>query len=168
MPNVTVYLIGALVVAVLVAGAGYKGYSLGQDNIRAEYAARDLANANEQAAKTKEIEERYRAKEQASAQALAQVSTDYERKLTDAQGKTRIALDAIRSGALRLRDPYADNQAGRGCVPDATASAPGRNDPAPSELSGKLAEYLVSEATRADAYTTQLGACQAALRADRQ
>lgn len=168
MPNVTLYLTGALVVAVLVVGAGYKGYQLGGDHVRSEYAASDIANANEQAAKTKEIEDRYRAKEQAAAQALAQVSADYQRKLADAQGKTRIALDAIRSGSLRLHDPYADQQACGGKLPDAAAAPAGRNGSSAGELSGKTAEFLVSLSGEADRNTVQLAACQAALLKDRQ
>lgn len=168
MPNVTVYLIGALVVAVLVSGAGYKGYQLGGDHVRSEYAARDLANANEQAAKTKEIEERYRAKEQASAQAIAQVSGDYERKLTDAQGKTRIALDAIRSGSVRLRDPGADQQASRGCPAETPASTGRRDGDTQGRLSGAASEFLLGLAADADRNTLQLAACQAVVAADRQ
>ena len=98
MPNVTLYLLAAIAGLVALAGVGYKGYSLGADHVRAEYSARDLAAANEAAAFTKATEEKYRAKEQASAQALAQVANDYEGKLNAANTAKDTALNAIRSG----------------------------------------------------------------------
>lgn len=56
--GITIYLIAAIAVAVMVAGAGYKGYGLGQDNMRAEYAAavekaRTEAEAKRQAEEVK-------------------------------------------------------------------------------------------------------------------
>ena len=63
MPNV--YFIAAFVVMVALAGTGWKAYGLGADHVRAEYAARDIAQANEAAAQTKRIQDDYRAKEQA-------------------------------------------------------------------------------------------------------
>lgn len=154
---------------VAIAGASYKAYHLGANNVRAEYAARDLQAAAEAQAAYKAVAEKYRAKEQADAQALAQVANDYERRLKDAKSKTSIALDAIRSGSLKLRDPgTASNQAGRDCPAQTTASAVVGDGSTGAELSRDASAFLYSEAARADAYTEQLGACQAALEADRR
>ena len=162
------YLIAAIIGLVALGAAGFQGYRLWADHVRAERAADDLANANEQAAKTKEIEERYRAKEQASATALAAIANDYEGKLTDAQRKTTMALDAIRSGAVRLRDPYAKTEACGSSAAEAVSSPGGRNGEKGSELSAEFGAFLYSEAARADAYTEQLAACQAVIAADRK
>lgn len=156
----------AFVASVSIAGWG--GFRLGADHVRAERAATDLANANEQTAKTREIEERYRAKEQASAQALQAVANDYEGRLTDAQRKTTIALDAIRSGAVRLRDPYAKPEACGSATAEAGPSPGGRNGSSAGELSGATSEFLVSEAARADAIVLQLTACQQIVASDRR
>ena len=162
------YILAAIAGLVALGAAGYEGFRLGADHVRAERAATDLANANEQAAKTREIEERYRAKEQASAQALQAVANDYEGKLTDAQRKTTIALDAIRSGAIRLRDPYAKPEACGSVAAEAGPSTSGRNGEKGGELSAEFGAFLYSEAARADAYTEQLTACQKIIEADRK
>ena len=162
------YFIAAIAGLVALGAAGFQGYRLGSDHVRAERAADDLANANEQAAKTKEIEERYRAKEQASAQALAAIANDYEGKLTDAQRKTTMALDAIRSGAVRLRDPYGKPEACGSSAAEAVSSPGGRNGDTAGQLSGATSEFLVSLAAEADRNTVQLAACQAVIAADRR
>ncbi len=168
MPSITTMAVAALAFMVVLGASCYKAYNLGANNVRAEYAARDLQQANEAAAATKAVEEKYRAKEQASAQALAQVSTDYERKLTDAQSKTTLALNAIRSGSVRLRDPYAKPEACSGGLPEAAASSSGPNGPTAGGLSRETSEFLVQLAAEADRNTRQLAATQAALVADRQ
>lgn len=169
MPNVTLYAILGLVAVLALAGAGAKGYSLGKDNVRAEYAARDLQAAADAQAAYKAIAEKYRAKEQADAQALATVANDYERRLKDARGKTTVAMDALRSGALRLRDPGAvGQQAGGNCAPETPPSTGKRDGEKGAGLSDQASEFLLTEAARADAYTEQLAACQAVIEADRK
>lgn len=166
MPNVTLWLVAAVAGLVALGAAGYKGYRIGGDSVRAEYAQRDIAAANEAAAQTKRLQDEYRAKEQASAVALAAVSKDYQGRLTDAQAKTRIALNAIRSGSVRLRDPGA--QACSGGTAEAAASAERRNGAQAGDLSGTAASFLLDLAAEADRNTLQLGACQAVVAADRK
>ena len=166
--NVTFYAIAALVVLLAIGGAGVKGYNLGQDHTRAEYAARDLKQANENAAETKRVQDEYRAKEQAAAVALAAVSTDYQRRLKDAEGKKTAALAAVRAGTLVLRDPGTVREACPSGTTETAASTSGRNGETSGGLSAEASGFLLSEAARADAYTEQLGACQAALEADRR
>lgn len=166
--NVTTLAIAALVVAAMVAGAGYKGYELGEDHVRAEYAARDIQQANENSAFAQKIQEGRRAKEQAWASALSTVSTDYQKRLTDAEGKTTIALNAIRGGGLRLRDPFAKSEACGSSGGQTASTASGRDGAKAGELSGPTSEFLVSLAAEADRNTLQLTACQKALISDRK
>ena len=163
--NVTTILIAVVAGLVALGAAGAKGYSLGADHVKAEYAARDLKAQAEAAALTKATEEKYRAQEQAHSQAVAQIANDYEGRLTDAQRKTTIALDAIRAGGLRLRDPGA--QACRDPAASVAASTSGRNGAESGRLSGAASEFLLSEAARADAVVLQLTACQGVVTADR-
>ena len=165
MPNVQIYLVAAIAGLVALGAAGYKGYQLGGDHVRAEYAARDLKAQAEAAALTKDTEEKYRAQEQAHSQAVAQIANDYEGRLTDAQRKTTIALDAIRAGGLRLRDPGA--QACGDPAPGTATATAGRNGAESGRLSGAASEFLLSEAARADAVVLQLTACQGVVTADR-
>lgn len=162
------YILAAIAGLLGLAVGGYTGYGLGEDHVRAERAATDLANANKQAQKTREIEERYRAKEQASAEALQAVAHDYEGRLTDAQRKTTMALDAIRSGSVRLRDPYAKPEACGSVSAEAGPGTSGRNGEKGGELSAEFGAFLYSEAARADAYTEQLTACQQVVISDRK
>lgn len=167
MPNVYLYLVAGIAFLVAVGAAGAKGYFLGADHVRSEYAARDIAAANEAAAQTKRLQDEYRAKEQASAVALAAVSKDYQGRLTDAQAKTRIAMDAIRAGGLRFRDPGAE--ARRDCPAEAAASAAGRDGAESGRLlSQDAAVFLTDLAAEADRNTIQLVACQAVVAADRR
>ena len=168
MPNVQLYLVAAILGLVAMGAAGWKGYSLGSDHVRAEYAARDIAQANEAAAALKATQEKYRAIEQEQAASLAKVSGDYQKRLTDAQAKTALALNAIRSGAVRLRDPYAKPET-CGSAAAETGTGTGRRDGSKAgELSEEFGALLYSEAARADEYTEQLTACQSVVAADRR
>lgn len=161
------YLVAAIVGLVALGAAGFQGFRLGSDHVRAEYAARDLAAVTEAAALTQATQEKYRAQEQAHSQAVAQIATDYQGRLTDAQAKTALALNAIRSGSVRLRDPGA--QACSDPAPG-VAAAPSRSDGASDGgfLSQDAAIFLTGLAADADRNTLQLAACQQVVISDRK
>ena len=166
--NVTTLAIAALVVMVAIGAAGVKGYSLGSDHERAATLAQALQDANANAAFTKKLQEQYRAKEQEWSVALSAVSKDYQGRLGRVETAKNIALDSLRRGALVLRDPGAKPETcGSGSTQVATPAA-GRDGKETGGLSAEASGFLLSEAARADAYTEQLGACQAALDADRR
>jgi prophage endopeptidase len=160
------YLVAAIVGLVALGAAGYKGYGLGADHVRAEYADRYLAAVTEAAALTQATQEKYRAQEQAHSQAVAQIATDYQGRLTDAQAKTALALNSIRSGSVRLRDPGA--KACSDPAPGTAATASRSDGDSASGLSDQLATFLVSEAARADQVVLQLSACQQVVISDRK
>jgi len=154
-------LIQAAVVVFIAAGAWFHGYNKGADVTRAEYATRDLQAANEAAAAYKGLEERYRAKEQAQAQHFAAVSKDYQRRL-DAN-----ATALVTAGAVRLFDPGTHSQT----CGDSAAKTPADSvaaNPRGTELSAKLADFLRSEASRADKVVLKLNLCIDTLEAERQ
>ena len=166
--NVTTLAIAALVVMVAIGAAGVKGYNLGSDHGRAATLAQAIQDANANAAFTKKLQEQYRAKEREWSVALSAISKDYQGRLGRVETAKNIALDSLRRGALVLRDPGAKPEAcGSGSTQVATPAA-GRDGEAPRGLSAEASGFLLSEAARADAYTEQLGACQAALEADRR
>lgn len=168
MPNPWILL--AFVLALIAAGLGgeYDGNARGVNSERVAWQAKankELTDAN---AKILQLENDARAKEQAHAAALDNIATNYEQELQHAENTRKADVAAARSGALRLRDPGATAQQTCGSATGQTAtSASGRDGQAGSELSPELAEFLVSEADRADAITKQLGACQAVIVADR-
>ena len=166
--NVTTLAIAALVVMVAIGAAGVKGYNLGSDHERAATLAQSLQDANANAAFTKKLQEQYRAKEQEWSVALSAVSKDYQGRLGRVETAKNIALDSLRRGALVLRDPGAKPEACGSGTAQVAATAAGRDGKETGGLSAEASGFLLSEAARADAYTEQLGACQAALEADRR
>jgi prophage endopeptidase len=168
MPNPWILL--AFVLALIAAGLGgeYDGNKRGINSERVAWQAKDnkeLADAN---TKILQLENDARAKEQAHADALASIATNYEQELQNAENTRKADVTAARSGALRLRDPGSHTEQACGGSPGQTATASGgRDGQAGGELSPELAEFLVSEADRADTIVLQLGACQAVIVADR-
>lgn len=168
MPNP--WLLLGFVVALIAAALGgeYDGNKRGVNSERVAWQAKDnkeLAAAN---AKILQLETDARAKEQAHAEQLAAIATNYEQELQNAENTRKADVAAARSGALRLRDPGARTEQACGSGTGQTSAAPGgRDGQAGGELSPELAEFLVSEADRADAIVKQLGACQAVIVSDR-
>ena len=163
IPNV--YAIGgaALVVLVVAAGSGYKGYSLGKDHVRAEYAQRDLDSATAYAAKEREITDAYRKKEAEWSASSAQASKKYQREI-DANATTYLTLLATRPV---LRDPGASCRASGDstAVTTANAEAP---DTGEWVLSPRLSDFLWSQAARADTTRAKLNSCIDLLESERQ
>jgi hypothetical protein len=139
----------------------------GAASVKAAYEARDAESARASAAKILALEEANRKTENEHAEMLAAIGEAHEkdRAAQDAR-RVRDVADA-RSGALKLRDPGAKPAACPGAVSGAATSPGGSDGPAAGELSHELAEFLVSEADRADAIVADLASCQAVVRADR-
>jgi hypothetical protein len=98
---------------------------------------------------------------------VTRISTEYERKLSDAQNQHDLDLRSLRSGALRLRDTGATC----GGQPAEGAAGPSSSVPAGAtgaELSVPASEFLLGEADRADTTVQQLNACAAVVRSDRE
>ena len=164
--------IGGLSVGVALVG----GYAVGtvhtENRWKAIVAANDKDHADERAnaalalsdeqAKNRQLEGQHRdqlaAVDQSHLKAMQANETISNRTITD-----------LRAGTVRLRAQlaaatYVSTAAAPGTSTgqrdDATATAPGLHDPD--------AEFLLREATRADALSDQLRACQAVVQADRQ
>ena len=168
MPNLWILPAFALALIGAVLGGEYDGHARGVNSERVAWQAKannELASAN---AKILQLENDARVKEQAHANALAVIATNYEQELQHAENTRKADVAAARSGALRLRDPgtTAQQTCGSATGQAATGSG-GRDGQAGGELSPELTEFLVSEAGRADAIVQQLGACQAVIVSDR-
>ena len=162
------YLAIGIAVLLAIAGAGVKGYSLGADSVRVQWQAQAMKDATEHAAAVQAVQDKYRAAERASALKAASASKKYQVELANAETAKIIALDSLRSGTLRLRDPAAVVQAcGSGTAE--TGSGTVRSDGrAAGELSPALAGFLVGLAAECDAVAGQLAGAQALIRADRE
>lgn len=161
------YVIAAIWVVSLVVVGWWQNDS-GRVAERTAWQTRENDELRTTNAKIKALEESARNAEQANAMALAAISTDYERKLSDANKQRTVDAAAVRSGSLRLRDPGSLGLRACGSLSaEASAGAGKRDGGAPGELSGLLAEFLISEANRADEVAIQLRACQAVVVSDR-
>lgn len=164
-----------LIIGLLLAwGASLFGVGAWQrhDGIQAErsdWQARENKELRTANAKILALETAARNAEHDHAQDLAAISTDYERKLKDANDQRSRDVSAARSGAIRLRDPNPPGFRACGSVAASTGSSPGgRDDSPPGELSGTSAEFLLGFANDADDVARQLDSCQQVITADRR
>lgn len=165
MPNVYLYAVAALVFVVSLAGAGLKGYSLGANNVRAEYAARDAKAAADYAAKERELTDAARKKEAEWASAFQKAGKNFQREL-DKNATTHLAILAD-IDAKRLRDPYADSKA-CGNQASTTPANPVATSPTGTEFSAKADRFFKREAQRADGVAIALNFCIDLLEQERQ
>lgn len=174
-------LIGVIVILGLIGGIAYQvkstiadadkhGYDRGVEETTAAYAKRDNAALAAANIRINELQEAARKREREHAAQLNDISGQYQQEVGNANRKVADLTRRVRAGDLRLRDPGAvcAAQGGGGRVPEASGSAGGRDGGTGTELSAATAEFLISEANRADDVARQLAACQAVVRADRK
>ena len=137
------------IVAATSFGAGWKVQSWRWDaSLKAE-AEKRVAAVNQA-----------RAREHEMAAVQETIATTLERSKADALRKKDAVIADLRSGALRL--PINPSVPGPGETPAAAGKCDGGTT---TELPRAVAEFLLSEATRADGVVAQLQACQSILRA---
>jgi hypothetical protein len=162
-------IVGAMLLWVAsLAGVGYWQNDAGHVAERSTWQGRENAELRTANSKIKTLEEGARKAEQDKAVALAAISTDYERKLSDANKQRAADTAAVRAGSLRLRDPSAPGLRACGSIPAETAAGTGQRDgESAGELSAAASEFLLSLVNEADDVARQLGACQQVVIEDR-
>lgn len=160
------FLAGILAIAAIaaVAGACYDtGHKSASNHYKALMAEADKMHAEVYA----KLEAKYRKQEQDHAAAIAAIDKTHTERLKNVQAKNRADLAVLRNGALQLHNRFICPDAGS-TVP-ATGTSPGLgNGTSGGGLRIADAEFLVSEADRADGAVIQLQACQAIILADIQ
>lgn len=165
------YIIIGLIVAWLASlvGVGYWQNAAGHVDERATWQTRANAELRAANATINALQEKARKSEQDHAAALAAVSSDYERKLSDANKQRAADAAALRAGTLRLRDPNPTGLSSCGGLGGEAGTGAGRRDgPEGGELSAAAAEFLLDLAFDADDVARQLAACQEVLVKDRE
>lgn len=165
------YAIIALLVAwgLSLAGVGMWQHRAGVVAERTTWQTRENAEIRAAGQKIKALEEDARQTEQDKAAALASISTDYERKLSDANKQRAADAAAVLSGSIRLRDPSSPSLRSCGSFPAETAAGTGqRNDGAAGELSAAASGFLLDLANEADDVARQLATCQRVVIEDRR
>ena len=164
--------IGMAIAAAALAGVCYLA---GRDIERSVWAEQQNSDLREANRALDAAHKAARIQEQEAARKVAAVSSTYQRDLANANRTKDIAMAALRSGALVLRDPVASSPPVSGGTAEAPACACGRDGPpggvlsasASRVLSGEASRFLIALASEADVVATQLQACQALVRADR-
>lgn len=147
---------------------GHQQFVLGEKAERAAWLARENAQLTKANAKIKALEEKYRQQEQDAADAIAVISTNYQKDLSNVKAEKDRVIAGLRGGTFRLRIPVAARfGAGRGTAAEVAAPACGRDGEARTELPIEASEFLVGLTSEADEVVKQLGACQAVINADR-
>ena len=157
----------ALAIVLLCAASGVIGWLDGAQHAGVEALAHERDAAQAVAERVQALQLQARAAEQRYALALADISTDYQRRLNDATQQRAADRAALRAGALRLRDPGGAADC-RGAAAEAGAGSAGRDGRAPGDLSPAAAGFLLELASDADDVARQLAACQRVVEADRQ
>lgn len=177
--SVLVYaVIGLAVLAALWAvysGIDSRGFDRGVSETKATYETRDANALREAQSRIATLEANAREAERRAAADIAAISSNYQRKLADANAlRDRDVADA-RSGAIRLSfnstgssNCGPDRDSGQSGPGQAAAGAAGRDGGAQTELPGEIAANLLTLANDADAVVNQLSACQAVVARDRQ
>lgn len=160
------WLLGALAIVVLLAVTNAATWHVSAVYTESGWQARE-AKINADAAKLIEAAgTRVRDAERTAAVNLAAVDAYYQTKL---QGKDDALIFARRVAATRGMFVNATCPAPGGNATGAIAAGPGvDNGTARVRLSNEDADFLITEAARADKVTDQLTACQAVVRTDRE
>lgn len=150
-----------------LAGAGATGWHYGAQHNEAAWQKREAQITAESAAKIEASMQRALTAERKSATDLAAVSAEFQKQLQEVDREKDRVIAGVRAGNIKLSIP-ARCAGGGSNVPAAGAPASGRDGETRAELSAAAADFLVAEASRADAVVQQLAACQAVVARDRQ
>jgi hypothetical protein len=152
-----------------VVGVGIWQHGAGENAERVHWQNKtnfDLEVANR---KIKDLTEQYRRSEQDKAVAVQSITAQLEQEKRDGLAEKDRVIAQLRDGSLRLRDKYAKSSgACRDNMPKTPSDTASSNGASGTELSEEAAEFLWSEATRANKVVSQLVACQAVLVEDRR
>lgn len=101
-------------------------------------------------------------------EALVAISTDYQKEINDVESEKTKFIVGVRNGSIVLRQPARPKSTGESGVSETVASSSGCDGQADTELYPETAEFLSSEAARADKIVLQLDACQQVVIEDRK
>jgi len=150
-----------------LAAMGYWQNDAGRTSEKVKWQAtqtRELADANK---KIVRLNDEARAIEQQRAALMSRIADGYEKERSNEKRKTDAVIADLRSGLLGLYDHAAGIQAGADQTGATGPGTGGSDGGAGTQLSRTAAEFLYTEADRADAIVRQLTACQQVVMDDR-
>jgi prophage endopeptidase len=177
--SITLIWVGAIAAAALIGAAwwwvnsyGNDRYAEGESTERSKWEKREFSEVKAANAKIAELMTAAREQESAHAFNLAAIGTQLEAKRTATTARRDTAIADARGSIIGLRipikpEPAACESPGASQASATPAASSGSNDTPTARLSDAAVEFLISEASRADAIVEQLTACQAVIRSDR-
>jgi prophage endopeptidase len=159
-----------LLVAGVAAGCAYAGYAHGVATTRTRYELRIGSDALKHARAVLAWEARLKAIERQRVDAMAALSTTYEKAREDEKEQYERHAAELRNGLVRVRRRFACGApADSADAADVAAGASASRADAAEGVGLHLADaqFLLRIASEADQVADQLRACQAVLRADR-
>lgn len=152
-----------------MATVGYWQNGVGKESERVVWQARENVELSEANAMIIMLQNKAREDEATHNQVLADISRTYQERINDADIQKDKFIAGVRNGTIVLRQPAPRTEkASGGISSEAIASAIGRDGETNSKLSDETAEFLYTEANRADKIVEQLAACQAIVIEDRK
>lgn len=159
-------LLGGLAAAItLILGSYFYGVNAGVNKTEAVWQKREAIISAASAKTLSDAYAKVSALERKIADIQAQASATLQQKLKEKDNAKTIAVAAARTTGL-----WIGTRSPKDCgdpTSKATPATSGHNDSTAARLSDTAAEFLISEATRADKVVEQLTACQAIVTADR-
>ena len=164
-------IVGFLVALIAVGAGGYmKGETDGRTAEHNQWETREASINADAAVKIKAADDKVIETERAGVKNVAAIDAKYQGKIQEKDNALTVALNAVKSGAVRLSGHGATCATVAGNATGAVGTSPSGGDgAAPSRLLNESDwVFLQSEAGRADKIVEQLTACQGVVIADRK
>jgi hypothetical protein len=143
------------------------GNSVGTDSERIKWKDKESKEIVAANARIMELTGIARLVESKNAEALNEISKDYQEKLNHVSVEKEKFIASVRNGTIKLRIP-SNSKASGSSASTVTTSTSGCDGETTAELPTEVSEFLYGEATRADEITEQLNACQEIIIKDRE
>lgn len=167
MLNPYILLAVAVLWAISLFGVGKWQRADGRAAERVEWQAKEVAQVTAANAAIKRLNDEARAKERASADAMAALSAKLSTERAANEARRKADAAAIRAGDLRLRIPASACSSGGSETGPPRHTAGGGDGAATVELPRAITGDLLDLANDADQVADQLRACQAVILSDR-
>lgn len=145
-----------LAVLALIAGCLYGIYHAGELNERERNAALENKKIAEYGQQILDLQTKNRELERASVIKLNELTTNYEKRINDAETKAKSALRSVADGALKLRIATKNSAETCGSTAAETSTATTATAESRAELSDEAAGFLINFAKDCDKTAVKL------------
>lgn len=167
LPSWAKYLIGYLLILVLIIGSIWGIYSSGVSDERERQAGIESARVAEYGQQILDLKTKNRELERASVIKVNELTVNYEKRINDAETKTKSALRSVATGAIKLRIATKNSAQACGDITAKTGTPTPAVAESTAELSDAAAGFLINFAKECDTAAERLNLALDIARADR-